>query len=110
MAVHATVIAMFALTDTGLFCEAGGFYIDPSKRVELALITHAHSDHARRGSARYLTERSGAGLLKHRLGPKAAIDTIGYGERRKIGRTWVSFHPAGHVLGSAQIRVECGSQ
>ncbi|MGZ3689466.1 MAG: ligase-associated DNA damage response exonuclease, partial [Bdellovibrionota bacterium] len=101
---------MLSFSPAGIHCEPGGFHIDPSRRVELALITHAHSDHARRGSRRYLCERSGAGLLRHRLGPQAVVETIRYGEKIKLGRAWVSFHPAGHILGSAQIRVEIGDR
>lgn len=97
---------LLSVTGKGLFCEAGGFYIDPWKPVDRALITHAHSDHARPGSKAYLTAQSGAGVLGERVGKKATIEGIGFGEKRRIGDVEVSFHPAGHLLGSGQIRVE----
>ena len=90
----------------GLFCPAGGFFIDPWQPVGRALITHAHGDHARPGSAAYLCTTGTAALLRRRLGPDAVIETIDYGSRTNIGDVTVSFHPAGHVLGSAQIRIE----
>jgi putative mRNA 3-end processing factor len=95
------------ITDTprGLFCEAGNFYIDPWQPVERALITHAHSDHARPGSAAYLCAAPGATVLRHRL-PEATVETVQYGETIAIGDVRVSFHPAGHILGSAQVRLE----
>lgn len=96
---------MIESTDKGLYCAAGGFYIDPWQPVEKALVTHAHADHARPGSAAYLCAAPGLGLLKRRL-PDATIEAIPYGERRAIGDVHVSLHPAGHILGSAQVRVE----
>jgi putative mRNA 3-end processing factor len=95
------------ITDTprGLFCEAGNFYIDPWQPVERALITHAHSDHARPGSAAYLCAAPGAAVLRHRL-PEATVETVQYGDTVSIDDVRVSFHPAGHILGSAQIRLE----
>ncbi|MDR3609664.1 MAG: ligase-associated DNA damage response exonuclease [Ignavibacteriaceae bacterium] len=94
------------LTDKGLFCEAGGFYVDPSKSVDKALITHAHSDHARPGSKSYLTVKQGGLLLKHRLGRRINIETINYNQEISLDGVKVSFHPAGHILGSSQIRIE----
>ncbi len=93
-------------TARGLYCEKGNFYIDPLRRVDNALITHAHSDHARSGMKNYLTANAGVGILKERIGLKSPICGISYGERQRIGNVTVSFHPAGHLLGSAQIRVE----
>jgi putative mRNA 3-end processing factor len=90
---------------SGLYCEAGGFHIDPWLPVERALITHAHSDHARPGSAAYLCAAPGQAVLQRRL-PDARLETLPYGEALVIGGTRVSFHPAGHILGSAQVRVE----
>lgn len=97
---------MLTVTPQGLFCAAGGFHIDPWKGVEHALITHAHSDHARGGSRRYLCAQPGAPLLQSRLGYADRIQTLPYREPLRIGDVQVSFHPAGHVLGSAQIRIE----
>ncbi|HQU67877.1 MAG TPA: ligase-associated DNA damage response exonuclease [Albidovulum sp.] len=100
---------VLSFTDRGLFCAAGDFYVDPWKPVDRALITHGHSDHARPGHCRYLTVASGAAVLRLRLG-EIALQTVSYGERLKIGDATVSFHPAGHVPGSAQIRVEIAGE
>ena len=89
----------------GLYCPAGDFFIDPWRKVDRALITHAHADHARTGSAHYLCAAPGAGVLRARLGG-ISLQTLAYGEALRIGEVTVSFHPAGHVLGSAQVRVE----
>jgi putative mRNA 3-end processing factor len=94
------------LTDNGLFCEIGGFYIDPLKAVDKALITHAHSDHARPGSRSYLTVKRGGLLLKQRLGSRINLATVNYSENVYLNGVQVSFHPAGHILGSSQIRIE----
>jgi putative mRNA 3-end processing factor len=90
----------------GLRCAAGGFHLDPREPVPLAVVTHAHADHAVPGSAQYLCAAPSLALLRHRLGPDAAIEGVPYGEQRVLGETRISFHPAGHVLGSAQVRVE----
>ncbi|MEM6796322.1 MAG: ligase-associated DNA damage response exonuclease [Acidobacteriota bacterium] len=94
--------------DRGLFCPSGPLYVDPWKPVDLALITHAHADHARPGSGRYLTAEANAELLARRVHEGAVIESLPFGEKRRIGDAWVSFHPAGHVLGSAQVRIESG--
>lgn len=94
----------------GLYCEQGNFFIDPWKPVDYALITHAHSDHARSGSQHYIATKISEGILQKRLGNSVNLQGVDYGQRIKLGNTWVSFHPAGHVLGSAQIRVECGDE
>jgi putative mRNA 3-end processing factor len=96
---------VLTFTDRGIFCPAGDFHIDPWRPVDRALITHGHSDHARPGHGRYLCTRQAAPVIRHRLGP-VRLETISYGESRRIGGVTVSFHPAGHVPGSAQIRVE----
>lgn len=93
-------------TRDGLFCPRGGFHIDPWGAVERAVITHAHSDHARWGSRSYLAAARGVGVLARRL-PGASIESLPFGERKRIGDVTISFHPAGHVLGSAQVRIEC---
>ncbi len=97
---------MLTETSRGLFCEAGGFYIDPWQPVERAVITHAHGDHARPGSAAYLCSAPCAPLLRRRFGSEAIVEPVAYGETLTLGSTRVSLHPAGHVLGSAQIRIE----
>jgi putative mRNA 3-end processing factor len=93
----------------GIYCPAGDFFIDPWKPVDRALITHGHADHSRWGMKRYLATEAATPVIKHRLG-EIAIDTIKYGEQRQIGDAKVSFHPAGHVPGSAQIRVEVAGE
>lgn len=97
---------MLTETADGLYCADGGFFIDPWQPVERALITHAHGDHARPGCAAYLCTPGSAPLLRRRLGADTRIETIDYGLRVTLGGVTVSFHPAGHVLGSAQIRIE----
>src|SRR5438552_2528310 len=90
----------------GLYCMAGDFYIDPWLPVERAVITHAHGDHARPGSASYLAAKCGVPILHVRLGSEARIEGVDYGEIRDINGVKISLHPAGHVLGSAQVRIE----
>ncbi|MBC7691227.1 MAG: ligase-associated DNA damage response exonuclease [Methylotenera sp.] len=101
---------LIAWTEKGLYCQAGDFYIDPHRAVDTALITHAHSDHARRGSKKYLCTSSGLGLLKSRLGKSIQAEGIPFQQSFQLGNVKVSFHSAGHILGSAQVRVECGSE
>src|SRR5271166_2591089 len=91
-------------TDRGLYCPAGDFHVDPWRSVGRALITHAHSDHARPGSDLYVCHRDTAPILRRRLGD-VAIETVDYGAKLARDGVEVSFHPAGHVLGSAQIRM-----
>ena len=100
---------VLSLTDRGLFCAAGDFFIDPWRPVDRALITHGHADHARPGHKRYLCTDACMPVMRHRLGDITG-DTISYGEARRIGDALVSFHPAGHVPGSAQIRVEVAGE
>ena len=92
-------------TDRGLYCEAGDFYIDPWMPVDRALITHAHGDHARWGSRTYVCSTESERVLNTRL-YNANITTRSWGETFSINGVRLSFHPAGHILGSAQIRVE----
>src|SRR3954467_15257627 len=101
-----SLVAFLSESASGLFCERGGFHIDPWEPVERALITHAHGDHARPGSAAYLCSDACEPLLRRRFGPDAAIESSAYGRQLSLGETRVSFHPAGHVLGSAQVRIE----
>src|SRR5688572_29060578 len=93
-------------TDRGLYCASGDFYIDPWRPVDCAVITHAHSDHARWGSKIYLTAEQGSDILRERLGPDINLQTARYGETIDRNGVSVSLHPAGHILGSAQVRVE----
>jgi len=89
----------------GLYCPVGRFYIDPWRPVARAVLTHAHADHARRGHGAYLATAVSAGVLRARLGP-IALQGLAYGEVVTLDGVRVSLHPAGHVLGSAQVRIE----
>lgn len=90
----------------GLYCPAGNFYIDPKGAVEHAVITHAHSDHARRGSKQYYCVTSGVDLLKARLGQTISVQSLPFKQKLFFRDVAISFHPAGHILGSSQVRVE----
>ena len=92
-------------TENGLYCAQGGFYIDPWRPVDKAVITHAHSDHARAGSGSYLCHRLTLPLLELRLGPHV-YQAVEWGEPVYLNGVRVSLHPAGHIIGSSQIRVE----
>lgn len=98
--------ALITVRPEGLYCAAGNFYIDPWKPVETALITHAHADHAYSGHQHYYATALSEGILHKRLGQDIHLSGGSYGDQFKLGDTWVSFHAAGHVLGSAQVRVE----
>ena len=100
---------VLTFTDRGIFCPAGGFFVDPWRPVDRALITHGHADHARPGHARYLATEAAAPVLHHRLGD-ITLETVAYGASLRIGDALVSFHPAGHVPGSAQIRIEVAGE
>lgn len=91
---------------SGLYCAAGDFHIDPWRPVPRAVISHAHSDHARSGCKAYLCTDVGRDILAERVGKSALIETLPYGQPTTLGDTRVSLHPAGHILGSAQVRVE----
>lgn len=90
----------------GLYCPQGDFHIDPWRRVPRALITHGHGDHARSGMGHYWTQRNGVPILRKRLGRYVPLDGVEYGEPMRFGDVRVSLHPAGHILGSAQVRIE----
>lgn len=98
------------VTPAGLFCPAGDFYIDPWRAVETVVITHAHSDHARSGSEHYYCAESGLSLLHKRLGKDWDYRPQPYGERFQLRDAMVSLHPAGHILGSSQVRIEVDGQ
>jgi putative mRNA 3-end processing factor len=93
----------------GLYCPPGDFYIDPWRPVPRAVITHAHADHARVGHGHYLAAAPAEGVLRTRLGD-IDLQTLPYGEQAVHNGVAVSLHPAGHVLGSAQVRLEHGGQ
>ena len=90
----------------GLYCPPGGFYIDAWRPVERCIITHGHSDHARIGHGHYLAHTDSAGVLRARLGEDIVLQTLPYGEAIEHRGVKISLHPAGHVLGSSQVRLE----
>ena len=94
----------------GLYCPPGDFYIDPWRPVARAVITHAHADHARTGHGHYLAAAPAEGVLRSRLGADIALQAVQYGEHVSHNGVSVSLHPAGHVLGSAQVRLQHGGQ
>ncbi len=96
---------LLTFTDQGIYCPLGDFHIDPWRPVPRALVTHGHSDHARPGMGAYLATDAALPVIRHRLGDINA-EGIAFGDPRQIGPVTVSFHPAGHVPGSAQVRVE----
>ncbi|TRD23549.1 ligase-associated DNA damage response exonuclease [Palleronia caenipelagi] len=100
---------VLTFTDRGIYCPAADVFIDPWRPVDRALITHGHADHARPGMGRYLATEAAAPVMRHRLGD-ITLDTVRYGKTLDLGGARVSFHPAGHVPGSAQIRVEVGGE
>ena len=97
---------LLQVTESGLYCAQGDFHVDPWRRVSRAIITHAHADHARAGSDRYLCAAAGKTVLRERIGGGPPIDVLRPGESLSINGVRVSLHPAGHVLGSAQVRLE----
>jgi putative mRNA 3-end processing factor len=103
-------MTLLRVTDRGLYCEAGHFHVDPWAAVDRAVVTHAHGDHVAWGCRAYLTSAPGLGVLRERLEPSARIRGVPYGETVDIDGVRVSLHPAGHILGSAQVRVEHGGE
>jgi putative mRNA 3-end processing factor len=95
-------------TPAGLYCEPGGFHIDPTAPVARAIVTHGHSDHARAGNANVLATAETLAIMRQRYGDDAggSLQALGYGERLTIGDVVLSLLPAGHVLGSAQAVIE----
>ena len=110
MASYKGAADVLAVTRNGLYCAAGDFFIDPTGRAPRALITHGHSDHARPGHEKVLATRQTLEIMRLRLGESFAgsSQAVAYGERLVLGDACVSFHPAGHVLGSAQVLIEAG--
>lgn len=103
-------MSLLKLTDCGLYCPRGNFYIDPWKKVKVALITHAHSDHARFGSNLYVAHKLCTPILKYRLGKQIVTEDVEWGQNIYYNGVKVSFHPAGHIIGSSQIRLEYKGQ
>jgi putative mRNA 3-end processing factor len=94
------------LSPKGLYCALGDFYIDPWKKVEKAIITHGHGDHAHWGMDEYIATTTAEHILYKRLSPDIKLTTYPYGEVFQMGEVEVSFHPAGHILGSSQVRIQ----
>lgn len=97
---------MIKFTRQGIFCVAGGFYIDPWQPVDMAVITHGHADHARWGMKKYLCHTATVPVLQSRIGPDIQVEGIPYYQTVMINGVKLSLHPAGHIIGSAQIRLE----
>jgi putative mRNA 3-end processing factor len=99
-------MALLEFTESGIYCKVGDFYIDPWRTVARAVITHAHSDHSRPGMGKYLAHVHSVPVMKLRLGANIQVNGVPYGKKVYINGVQVSFHPAGHIIGSAQVRVE----
>ena len=99
-------MALLELTDYGFYCRTGDFFIDPWRGVDRAVITHGHSDHLRIGSKSYLLTQQALEIARRRLGNEVSLQSVNYGEAVLLNGVTVSLHPAGHILGSAQVRVE----
>lgn len=97
---------LIEFSDKGLYCPAGKFYIDPWRPVDKAVITHAHSDHARWGSKHYLCHHHTKPILEVRLGKDNSYQSIEWNQPIDMNGVKVSLHPAGHIIGSSQIRIE----
>ncbi|MHA7055772.1 ligase-associated DNA damage response exonuclease [Aquimarina sp. M1] len=96
---------LLAFTEKGIYCEAAKVYLDPWKPVNKAIITHGHADHSRWGHKQYITHHTNVPIIKHRLGD-INVSGKNYNETFFINNVKFSFHPAGHIIGSSQIRVE----
>ena len=101
---------LIEIRSEGLYCPQGDFYVDPWGNVEHAVITHAHSDHARFGSQHYYCSLSSTALLQHRLPQAPQVHSLVYGECLHLGDAKISLHPAGHIRGSAQVRIEAAGE
>lgn len=99
-------MSLLSFTEKGIFCNKAGFYIDPWHKVDKAIITHAHADHSRWGMKNYLAHIHSVPIMKHRLGQNISIQGLDYGKEININGVKVSLHPAGHIIGSSQIKVE----
>ena len=99
-------MSLLQFTKQGIYCKQANVYIDPWKPVDYAIITHAHADHSRWGNKFYLSHHLSKPIIQHRLGQDISIESMAYGEERTINGVKFSFHPAGHIIGSAQVRVE----
>jgi putative mRNA 3-end processing factor len=101
---------MLFFTPSGIYCPAADVFIDPWKPENKAIITHAHSDHARWGQKWYLAHKDSEQIMRLRLGEQINLETVEYGHQFRINSVKFSLHPAGHILGSAQVRIESGGE
>lgn len=99
-------MTLVQFTKKGIYCPQGKFYIDPWYPVDYAIISHGHADHARKGMKHYLCQSDSEAILKQRIGFDIKIESLPYNSEISINGVTVSFHPAGHIIGSAQIRLE----
>lgn len=97
---------LIEFTNKGIYCIPGKFYLDPWRPVDLAVISHGHGDHAKWGMKKYLCHDFTKPILQHRISPDIEVQSLPYGEQISINGVKLSFHPAGHIVGSAQIRLE----
>ncbi|GAB4405350.1 MAG: ligase-associated DNA damage response exonuclease [Bacteroidia bacterium] len=97
---------LLTFTPSGIYCPRADLYIDPWRPVARAVVTHAHSDHARAGMGRYLAHHDSLPVMRHRLGADIAVRGLVYGEAIEVQGVRISLHPAGHIIGSAQVRLE----
>ena len=96
---------LITANESGLYCPQGNFYIDPWRSVENAVVTHAHSDHLYFGNAKYLLTTESGNIARTKFGDNINMQLLEYGKKININGVELSFHPAGHILGSAQIRL-----
>ncbi len=101
---------LLSLNENGLFCEQANVYIDPIRKVKNAILTHAHSDHARSGMEHYLAHKVNNEVLKSRIGRNISLQLVEYNEEIVMNGVRISFHPAGHIPGSSQIRLSYKSE
>ncbi|CDF79599.1 metallo-beta-lactamase [Formosa agariphila KMM 3901] len=96
---------LLVFNDNGIYCEVANVYLDPWKPVDCAIISHGHADHSRYGHKKYITHHTNVPIIKHRLGD-IQVSGVNYNESFVINNVKFSLHPAGHIIGSSQIRVE----
>lgn len=103
-------MGLLKFTDKGIYCEQADVYIDPWKAVDKAIITHGHSDHARAGHRQYFCHHHSSNVLKLRLGKKIKVESVDFDQEIVMNGVRITLHPAGHIIGSAQIRLEYKGQ
>src|SRR5690606_13368598 len=109
-AIFVYLLTMLRFTKRGIYCPRANMYIDPWEPVGRAVVTHGHSDHARRGMGHYLCHPHTAVILRLRLGATIATEELEYGEAITVNGVRISLYPAGHIIGSAQVKLEYGGE